>query len=405
MIMFKIALRNTLRQKRRTILTALTMFGGFTLAAVSIGWSDGTYSNIIEMFTRNRLGHIQIHKKGYLDRPSIYKTIDNYRQVGQTLDSIKAVEAWSPRLYSAGLASVGDKTAGVQIIGVDPEKEEAATHFNRKITIGKMFSAAPSHQVILGKTLAKILNAKIGDEVVIVSQAADGSIANDLYQLIGLLESGNEMSDRMAFYLHLKDAQELLVLQNRVHEIVVIAHHLDQVAPLTRTIRQRLNNPQLDVQPWQEFAKSFYQAMKADQQGMWIMLFVIVLVVAVGVLNTVLMSVLERRREYGLLRSIGTKPGQIITLVLTEINIIALASIIIGIVLSVIVNYLLSINGVTLPQPFTYGGVEFRKMYSEVTARSIYIPAITVFLSATLISIFPAFKAARTEPAKAMRMH
>jgi putative ABC transport system permease protein len=143
--------------------------------------------------------------------------------------------------------------------------------------------------------------------------------------------------------------------------------------------------------------------MRADQQGMWISLLVIVLIVAVGVLNTVLMSVLERRREYGVLKAIGTRPARLFGLVLSEINLIAFASVIIGAGLSVLINYLLSIQGITLPEPFTYGGVEFTKMYSEVNARSLYIPALTVMLSALLVAVFPSLKAARIEPARAMR--
>jgi len=404
-MIFKIAFRNIFRQKRRTILTALTMFGGFTLAAISIGWSDGSYSNIIDMFTRNQLGHIQVHKKGYLDKPSLYNTINNYETVGDKIQKAQGVQSWAPRLYSAGLVSIGDKSAGVQIVGIDPQREDESTRFNKKIIEGAPLAGVPAHEVLLGKGLAKILNAKLGDEVVIVSQAADGSIANDLYQLVGIVQIGEEISDRMSFYLHLKDAQELLALDSSIHEIIVIVHKLDEVAKVTDRIRQKLNNPVFDVESWQEFAKSFYVAMKADQEGMWIMLFVIILIVAVGVLNTVLMSVLERRREYGLLKAIGTKPGQIIWLVLTEIGILAIISVMIGTVLSIIINYLLSIHGISLPEPFRYGGIEFQKMYTEVNARSLYIPAITVILSSLIISLFPALKAARTEPARAMRIH
>ena len=99
-MILKIALRNTLRQKRRTLLTALAMLGGFVLASVSVGWSDGTYSYIIDMFTRNQLGHIQIHGEGYLDKPSIYNTIEHVQQVGQKIADIKGVESWTPRLFT-----------------------------------------------------------------------------------------------------------------------------------------------------------------------------------------------------------------------------------------------------------------------------------------------------------------
>lgn len=384
-------------------MTALTMFGGFTLAAISIGWADGSYNFIINMFTRNQLGHIQVHEKGYRDQPSIYKTITDYRAIGEQIEEIGQVENWVPRLYAAGLVSVNDKSTGAQVIGIDPVHEDAATRFSNKVSEGKSFSREASHQAVLGKGLAKTLEATVGDEIVIVSQAADGSIANDIYDIIGIAETGDDLSDRMSFYLHLDDSQELFFLEDQVHEIAVIVSSLDAVEPVTEIIRSRVDTSRLEVAPWQEFAKSFYQAMKADKQGMWIMLFVIILVVAVGVLNTVLMSVLERQKEYGLLKALGTKPGSIVGMVLYEINILAVGSIILGMILGTLINYFFSQNGITLPEAFTYGGVEFKTMKSEVNARSLYIPAITVFLAATLISFFPALKAAHTEPAYTMR--
>ncbi|UCH95485.1 MAG: ABC transporter permease, partial [Candidatus Aminicenantes bacterium] len=322
MIMLKIAFRNIFRQKRRSILTALSMFGGFVLAAFFIGFSEGTYNGIIDTFTRNQMGHIQVHHPDYLDRPSLYKTIDNLSEVEGILSRVDKVDSWAPRLHSAGLASVSEKSAGVKIIGIDPAKEDRTTKFHEKIKEGTMFSAAAANEVIIGKGLAKLLKGGVGDDAVVVSQAADGSIANDRYTIVGIVDSGDEIGDRASFYLPLAAAQELLVLEGRVHEIAVTVDSLYDVDFVNKTLEKKLSafnsrsdsNPganeevPLAVEPWQVFARSFYIAMKADKEGMWIMLLIFVLVVAVGVLNTVLMSVLERRREYGVLKAVGTKP-------------------------------------------------------------------------------------------------
>jgi len=405
MSLFKIAFRNVFRQKRRTVLTALSMFGGFVLAAFFIGWADGTYNNIIDTFTRNSLGHVQIHEKTYLDRPAIYKTINNLPEIEKALRQTKKVTSWTPRLFSAGLVSVRDKSAGTRIIGIDPEKESRTTNFDEKIVKGRMLANTPAHEVVLGKGLAKILKAEPEDEIVVLSQGADGSIANDAYKIVGISDSGDEVSDRAAFYLHLADAKELLVLGGRVHEIAITVKHLGDVDRVAAALQEKIDDPRLTVESWQVFARSFYAAMKADKEGMWIMLVVIVLVVAVGVLNTVLMSVLERRREYGVLKAVGTRPGQIIKMVLAEVNILAVVCIIAGAAVGLLLNYLLSIHGISLPEPISYGGMHFQHMQAEINARSFYIPAITVFLVATLVSLFPAFKAAKTDPARSMRIH
>ncbi|MGM0465473.1 MAG: ABC transporter permease [Acidobacteriota bacterium] len=405
MLMLKMAFRNIFRHKRRTVLTGLSMFGGFVLAAIFIGWADGTYNGIIDSFTRNSLGHIQIHAENYLDRPSLYKTIDDLDKVKSALTGLDHVDDWAPRVYSSGLASFKSKSSGVQITGIDPVRENKTTRFHKKIIKGQDFSQKPDHEVLLGKGLAKVLNAEIGDEVVFISQAADGSVANDLYKVKGLMDMGDEASNRTAFFLHIQDAQELLVLGERIHEVAVTVDDLDQVRNINQTLEKRLYGTGLDPAPWQEFARSFYVAMKADMQGMWIMLVIIILVVAIGVLNTVLMSVLERRREYGVLKAVGTKSHQIIRLVLAEVNILAFFSVVLGIGAGLVVNMILSQHGISLSQPITWGGMEIQTMKAEINLRSFIIPAITIFLSATLVSFFPAVKAARTEPAEIMRMY
>ena len=145
--------------------------------------------------------------------------------------------------------------------------------------------------------------------------------------------------------------------------------------------------------------------MKADQQGDAISRWVIMFIVAIGVLNTVLMSVLERTREYGVLKAVGTTPIQIFGLVICEVVIITLGSICVGALLGVLVNYLLSIYGITYPEEITYGGMKIKTLYAVVNLRSVIIPAITVMVSATVVSLFPAIKAARIMPARAMRTH
>ncbi len=404
-MILKIAFRNTFRQKRRTILTALAMIVGFTLLSITIGLSDGAYGGIIEMFTRNRTGHIQVHRAGYLDKPSLYETIDGYAAIGETIQGTAGVEAWTPRVYAAGLGSVGEKSTAVQVIGIDVARETQATRFDKKVIEGSVLAETASHEAVIGKGLAKIISGTVGSEIVIFSQGADGSIANDVYKIVGIAESGDDATDRVACYLHIEDAQELFVLDGRIHEIVVIVSNINHVSKITDALEARLNNSTLEVSPWQVVAKSFYRAMKTDQQGDAISRWVIMFIVAIGVLNTVLMSVLERTREYGVLKAIGTKPTQIFWLVVCEVIIVTIGSICVGVPLGVLANYLLSISGITYPEAITYGGMKFTTLYAEVNVRCLIIPAITVMVSATIVSLFPAIKAARIVPAKAMRTH
>jgi putative ABC transport system permease protein len=404
---FKMAFRNVFRQKRRSLLTALTMFGGFILTALAIGFTDGTFNGIINAFTRSRLGHIQIHPRGYQERPSLNLTIRNADEIGRIIDDTPGAEAWAPRVLSAGLVSVGERTQAARIIGIDPRLEGRTTGFGRKIVGGHDFPERPDREIILGAVLARNLRVSLGEEVVVVTQGADGSLANDKYRLTGLVETGDLASDRSTLYLHIDDARELLVLDDRVHEIVVIARSLKKVPGLTAELRRRLARYGLDIQPWQEFAKPFYLAMQAKLKGNQVVLLVLFIVVAIGVLNTALMSVLERRREYGVLKALGTRPRQVFRLIILEIQLLALGSVFLGGAISLPINTYLSHHqfpvSAFFSKPVTFGGMQYTTLSSEVNLRSFLIPAVTVFVSAFLVSLMPAIKAARTDPAKSVR--
>jgi putative ABC transport system permease protein len=401
----KMAFRNVFRQKRRSLLTVLAMMCGFALGAISIGWADGTYNEVIDTFTRNQMGHIQVHNTEYVDRPSLYDTVNHPKEVGRVLTNTPEVEAWTRRVLSAGLISIGNASTAARIIGIDPRAENRMTGFSRKIANGTGLGIEPAHRCVLGKGLAAVLNAEVGMKAVLLSQAADGSIANDEYEVSGIIDTGNESDDRTSFYLHIDDAQEVLVLDDRVHEIAVNVTRLSAVRATAASLEERLAavEENLEVQPWQEFASGFYTAMKVDKKGMWITLFVIMLVVAAGILNTVLMSVLERQREYGVLKALGGSPAGIVGLIMLEVNLLAVASIILGTILGLIGNYLLSVYGIALPEPISYGGMSFSHMHSEINLRSYMIPAITVMVTASVVAVFPGLRAARTDPAAAMR--
>jgi len=402
--MLTIAYRNVFRQKRRSLITSLAMFGGFLLASVSLGFISGSFGDMVEQFTRNNLGHIQIHSHGYFEKPTLYNTIENYETLAEKVMSFNGIESWAPRIYSGGLVSIGNNTAGASIIGIHPEMETQTLNFRSQVNEGEMLPITPSHAALIGKGLAKILEADVGDSLVIVSQAADGSIANDIYVISGITSSGNELADRNSVHLDIRDAQELFALDNRAHELVFVVDNTEKVAKYTRVLRAEIDTSKYSIMPWQEFAKSFYEMIQAKFSGNYIVNLIIGLIVGIGVLNTVLMSVLERTREYGVLKAIGTKPSQIFRLIMFEVLILALASIALGAVLGIGVNFFFSKVGIPYGEGFDVSGFIFEKMTSRITPQTIFLPATIVFFTAMLVGIFPAIFAARTQAAKTMRM-
>jgi len=393
------AFRNIFRHKRRSLFTGLLMSGAYVLFSVSLGVTEGSYSQMIEIYTRTHTGHIQVHKKGYLDRPSIYDSFKDHAQIGERIGRLDEVESWAPRVYSPALAFAGKKTTGVRIIGIDPERESHATSIKEKLKKGAFLSDRPSGDILIGEGLAKIIHAGIHDTVALIGQGTDGSIANDLFTVAGILEG----EDRSNCYMHINSAQGFISMGDRAHEIIVILRHHSRAGHISAIIDKTLGNAELDVLPWQEIEKEFYRAMQMDKQGNWITQFIIMLIVAIGILNTVLMTLLERTKEFGILRSVGTRPYQIFVLILLETGFLSVFSIAVGGIFSLFFNYLLSVYGIDLPTPIALEGLRFESYVSEITMETIFLPAVVTFFVALAVSTVPAVRAARITPVKALR--
>lgn len=402
-MLYKYSIRNTLRQKRRTMFTMLMMIGGFVLCGFTIGWTEGAYDFMINKFTRTWTGHIQIHQGDYLDRPSLYKTIDDYGEVMEKVRSTEGVEGAAPRVLTSGLGSIGEKTSGVQIVGIEPAEENSATGFNNRIEEGEPLGDSPDRSVLLGNGLAEVLEAGIGDSLIVISQAADGSMASGIYRIRGLYSSGNEANDRTSVYMHIRDAQSLFALEGRIHEILVVCGSLDQVHPAADRLREKLKGGELEVAEWPEVNPVFYRSMKSDKAGAYYSYAIIVIIVAVGVLNTVLMSVMERRKEYGVMKALGTRPWQIVRMIYLEIGTIALASSIIGSAITLGLLYYFSINGISGFGEMSVAGITVSEYPSKIFPAAFYVPLILIFISAALVAVYPAVRAARVDPAGAMR--
>ncbi len=404
MITLKIAFRNIFRQRRRSILTGLTMLGGLVLFSISIGLLEGSYGDIIDLFTSDHTGHIQVHKQGYLDRPTLYNTVNNYGILEERIGNHSEVKALTPRLYSTALSFLGKKTTVVRIIGIDPIKEGRAMRLPEMIKEGRFLSEASTREVVIGAGAAEILHAGIGDEISLLGQGADGSIAHDSYQIAGIIGKSNGSYNRISCYMHLQQAQRLLALENRVHEIAVILKNQDKSRMVAMELADSLDDGGMDVAPWQVVEKQFYMAMQADTKGSYIMQGIIMFIVAIGVLNTVLMTILERTREFGVLRALGTRPTVIFRLILYETGILSLISIGLGSLVSWGLNYYLSIHGIAFP-PVEWAGFVFETMESEVNFKTFWLPGAVTFCTALMVSILPALRAARVTPVEAMRFH
>jgi ABC-type lipoprotein release transport system permease subunit len=403
MIIPKIAFRNIFRHKRRSLLTGMMMAGGCALFGLFFGMIDGTYGNLIDMFTRDHTGHIQVHREGYLDKPSIYKTLKDPESIGRKIEPLPYVQSWAPRVYTPALAFAGKKTTGVTVMGIDPSLETKTTRIKNKVTSGRFISDVAEEEVVISDGLARILRVGLGGEIALIGQGVDGSVANGLYKVVGITGGEGKSYGESKCYMHINTAQEFLSLDGSVHEVAVVLTDHSKTEEMAGIIEKTLDEPLLDVDPWQVVEAQFYRAMQADLKGNRYSIIVFTVIIAVGVLNTILMVVLERTREFGVLKAIGTRPGQIFRLIVFETLFLSLLSILIGTVMGVLANWWFHVYGVNYPTPIEYGGYIFEKLTSEITLRSILIPPVIIMGTAFVVSIWPAVRAARIIPVKAMR--
>lgn len=401
MLFLRLAFRNIFRQKRRSIFTALSIMGSFVLCSMSIGLVYGTYGKVINTFTKGHSGHIEIHAQGFLERPSLFKNISNWERLLPIIQKNSKIVSATPRVIGSVLISVGEKTTSAKFFGIDPISEAKTTTIIEKISEGRNISAAPSNEIVIGHALSKILAVKIGDPVILMSQGADGSMSNDKFIVVGILSEASDAMEARNTYAHINMVQDFLVLGNRIHEYTMALNHFEEAKSVTNELKKELSG--FEVSPWQEIEAEFYKAMKADQTGIWINLGIMLFIVSIGVLNTVLMTILERTREFGILKAIGTRPSEIFFMVVLETSILTFISISIGVFFAILINYQLSLIGIPYPMPIEIGGMALHHLYSEVTFFNLWVPALVVSLSSIGISIIPALRAANIVPVKAIQ--
>jgi ABC-type lipoprotein release transport system permease subunit len=382
------------------------MAGGYMLFVFSMSLLEGSWSNVVDIFTLDHTGHIQVHKDDYAKRPKIHKTIENPAVVETTLKNHEDVTGWAPRVYSSALAYGGNKTSIAQIFGIDPELEPTVTRILQKVSAGQYFSAQPNADgyfpAMIGRGLANSLRLDVGDEIVLISSGADGSIANDIFIITAII--GNTTSfDRLGVFLPLTVAQEFLSIGGEVHEFALLArnkHDNEQLAVALQSLM-----PSLKVSPWQQIEATFYRTMQSDKQGNYFTMALIVFIVFIGVLNTVLMSVLERTKEFGVLKSIGCRPSELVKLIFIETVMLASISISVGLALILPVIVWFTEVGIKLDISVDMGGVVFDTMKGDLSAYVVFMPMGFMLLTAALISLPPGLRAARILPRVALGSH
>ena len=401
----RLGLRNLSRRPGRTILTAAMLFFGTALLVFAVGLSEGTYSDMIRVATGTWSGHIQIVHEGYPDSPALYETLDQPQALIDRFEAEPQVEAATARLEIAGLLSAGERTAGAMLTGVMPEREPKVSTLPRTLEQGTFLEPIEGDPealpIVLGQGLARRLRVGLGDEIVYMGQAADGSIAAELYVVGGILGSSmGELDARLAM-IRLEDAQALAELPGRAHRVVARVARIEDVEALDARVQVEVP---AQVTAWYELTPELRNSIEADRAGGTIFFAIIIVMIALGVVNTMVMAVFERTREFGVMKALGTGPGRIIAMVLWESFWIALIGVGLGLVAGTALNAWLADVGIQFyEEAIEFGGTEISRVYPANTVLANVVYPLVIFGAALVGGLWPAIRAARIEPVDAIR--
>ena len=407
--LFKIAIRNLIRYKRRTLLTASLITIGVVFVLVFVSISGSFKTMITGQITDSMMGHLQIHRKGYV------ASIDNlplnlnmkpkaYQKIKKALITDPQVEAFSPRLKFGGMFSNFTETTNIRLNGIDPKAEfKTVPLLTSRILAGK--STLGKGEILIPALLAKGMKIKPGDPVVIVATNADGSVNGKQFIVSGILESATGPGGRDG-YVHIEDAAEVLRMADA--EISEVAIRLKDFGHLSSTVRQLQNKmagevnqqgqPMFEVHSWEDLSPFFNIARMIDVMTLFIRIMLIAIVL-ISIMNVMIMAVYERIREIGTIAAIGTLPDKIRSMFIIEGFCMGVVGALTGVGIGAAVIAIVNLIGIR----FNFGQQKGLLLKATLDPLNLLVVSAIVIAVAVLASLQPAIKASRMEPIDALR--
>jgi ABC-type lipoprotein release transport system permease subunit len=420
-----LAWRNLWRHARRSVLTALAVALGVAMCVAVLSLYDGMFGLLREVVVDRQVGHVQILHEGYRKKRGMFDTLQHAEAGLAAVDRLAEVRGAVPRLSGQTLLGGPDRTAGAELIGVDPVRERRVTRLDTSIPTrtlkgkepGRFLSDDARREILMGLDLAVELHVAVGDEVVAVTQDAQGGIGNELYTVVGLVETGDPGIDKAGAFVHLNDLQALLALPDQVHELRVIgpSDERDAVNALSERLASEVL-PHLatpDGAPmvratWWELNPIAAQMFELQSVSSGIILFVVFSLATVGVVNTMWMSVLERTREFGVMMALGLRPAQVVGMVVIEATLLGVLAAGAGTLLGLALALYLSTVGIDFSvsedEGFNAGGFALpSRIYGAITLTSVVQPVVGAIVLSVLAAVWPAARAASLRPVRAIR--
>ena len=414
--LLRLAWRNLWRNPRRTLIAMAAIGLGYAILLFVACLMAGLRQQMIATGTGLLLSDVEVQAPGYYPERPIDQTLGgpNGTDVSALVAVIAAdsrVQAASPRAYGYGLVSATHQSVGVQLLGVVPDQEQKVTALQTQMVKGSYLTGRTPKGVVMGDKLAVTIGVEVGSEIVLLTTAADGSMGNDRYTVVGMFHTGLDAMDQGLVLMSLASVQDLLRLPpTGIHEVGIKLHD-DGITAATATaaaLEAQLGKAfPVRVMPWQELAPKLADYVQFNRRVTFILFFIFFLSAAMGIVNTMLMAIIERTRELGMLMAVGMRPVQVVGLIVAEAGSLAAASLILGATLGIPLLWYLQVHGLNLGGnrgavslagivvgPLWHGKQDFTA-YSEA--------ALGLAITALAAALYPAMRAARFRPAEALR--
>ncbi len=405
-VTLRMAWRNLWRHGRRTWLTVGAMIFSNSLLVFSISLQFGSYDMMIDNTLQAYSGHLQLQHPRYLDEPRMRYAVADAEATAQRWRERLGLASISARASGFALASSKQRSYGIQVLGVDARHEPLVSTLPGLVKQGRYLEPGRREEIVIGAALARNLQVGLGDELTFLGSGFDDSFAAGVVNIVGIFESGIADLDRSMAQVNLGYFQDAFAMGSHGHSIVLRAPRIDDVAALQQAIQALPVNPEDSVlRDWDELQPGLRQAIQADMTSAWFMYIVLIVLVAFSVLNTQLMSVLERTREFGVMMALGLKPQRLARLVLLETSLMTSLGLVLGIGVGFLVTWYLSVAG------FSYPGMaemadKFNlpeRMYPAISVLSLTLGPAVVAAGCLLAALYPALRLYRLLPIEAMR--
>ncbi|HFA51817.1 MAG TPA: ABC transporter permease [Bacteroidetes bacterium] len=412
-MLFKIAWRNIWRSKTRSITVILSIAIGVWALSFVLSFSNGITYTFIQNAIRDQYSHLQLHHPKFPEDKNSKYFIKNKKEILAAIKQMPATEALTGRVIANGMVSSSRGARGVQIMGVNPETEKQVTHFDKNIVEGSYFKEGKRNQILISKRIAEKLKVKLRSRIVLTFQNMEGEITAAAFRVAGLFSTGNMMTDEALVYVvdnDLKknllpkqsDSTGIVYSDNIAHEIAVFLKNSKDI----KRVKEKLKNefPGLLVQDYWELSPDIelYETQIKTSNSIIIAIFMLALIF--GIINTMLMAVLERYKELGMLMAIGMNKAKIFFMIVLETLMLSAVAAPIGLGAGFLTVYLLQDTGIDLSS-FAKGLERFgmETTIIPVLDFGLYIRIATaVFITALLASIYPARKAVKLKPVEAL---